>query len=226
LTLAGLLIAVLSIAGVDPPPPASLVSFPTQDGGTIFANSYGYGAHAVVLGSNGCGAKESWEPQAQRLAGEGYKVLAIDFRGHGQSHGGPQSGADAYHRDVLAAVRYLYLASTSVSVIGASCAGDAAAQASVESRPGEIESIVLLAHGGIQHPELTKGRKLFVVARDDANTAGLRLPRIRAQYEKTPEPKELLILEGSAHAQRIFETAQGERLMQEILRFLAARSER
>ena len=49
--------------------------------------------------------------------------------------------------------------------------------------------------------------------RDDANDAGLRLPRIRAQYEKSPDPKELVILEGSAHAQFIFETDQGERLM-------------
>ena len=225
MTLAGLLISVLSIAGIDAPQSASLVSFPTQDGGTIYANSYGYGAHAVVLGSNGCGAKESWEPQAQRLVAEGFKALAIDFRGQGQSHGGPQSKADDYHLDVLAAVRYLYLASTRVSVIGASCAGDAAAQASVDARPGEIESIILLAHGGIEHPELTKGRKLFVVARDDANTAGVRLPKIQAQYEKTPEPKELLILDGSAHAQRIFETEQGERLMREILRFLAARDD-
>ncbi len=178
-----------------------------------------------MLGSNGCGAKESWEPQAQRLVAEGYKVLAIDFRGNGQSHGGPQSRADDYHLDILAAVRYLYLASTSVSVIGASCAGDAAAQASVDARPGEIERIVLLAHGGIEHPELTKGRKLFVVARDDANDAGLRLPKIRAQYQKTPEPKELLILEGAAHAQRIFETDQGDRLMREILRFLSGARE-
>jgi pimeloyl-ACP methyl ester carboxylesterase len=222
LTLAGLLISVLFVVGIDASQPASLVSFPTEDGGTIYANSYGYGPHAVVLGSNGCGAKESWEPQAQRLVAEGYKVLAIDFRGNGHSHGGPESRGDEYHLDVLAAVRYLHLASTSVSVIGASCAGDAAAQAAVDARPGEIERLVLLAHGGIEHPELTKGRKLFVVTRDDANTAGLRLPKIRAQYEKTPEPKELIILDGSAHAQRIFETEQSERLMREILRFLSA----
>lgn len=221
-----LIVGLLSIAGTGTIQPPTLVSFPTQDGGTIYAHSYGYGAHAVVLGSNGCGAKESWEPQAQRLVAEGYKVLAIDFRGNGQSHGGPQSRADDYHLDILAAVRYLYLASTSVSVIGASCAGDAAAQASVDARPGDIESLILLAHGGIEHPELTNGRKLFVVARDDANDAGLRLPKIRAQYDKTPEPKALVILEGAAHAQRIFATEQSERLMREILRFLAARNDR
>lgn len=36
-------------------------------------------------------------------------------------------------------------------------------------------------------------------------------------------PKKLVILEGSAHAQFVFETAQGERLMREILRFLSQR---
>ena len=40
--------------------------------------------------------------------------------------------------------------------------------------------------------------------------------------EKASEPKELVILEGSAHAQFIFTTDQGERLMREILRFLSA----
>jgi hypothetical protein len=48
------------------------------------------------------------------------------------------------------------------------------------------------------------------------------LPRIRAQYEKATDPKELVVLDGSAHAQFIFDTAQGERLMREILRFLSA----
>ena len=48
----------------------------------------------------------------------------------------------------------------------------------------------------------------------------LRLPEIRDQYERAPEPKQLVILEGSAHAQHIFNTDQGERLMREILRFL------
>jgi len=45
---------------------------------------------------------------------------------------------------------------------------------------------------------------------------------IRAHYERTPSPKELIVLEGSAHAQFIFATDQGERLMREILGFLSA----
>ena len=109
-----------------------------------------------------------------------------------------------------------------VSVVGASFGGWAAAQAAVEARPGEIDRIVLLAASAIDEPERMKGRKLFITTRDDFSGSGvLRLPAIRNQYERAPEPKQLIILEGSAHAQHIFKTDQAERLIQEILRFLS-----
>ena len=67
-----------------------------------------------------------------------------------------------------------------------------------------------------------KGRKLFLTARDDPRGEGaLRLPQIREQYERAPEPKQLVVLEGSAHAQFLFDTDQGERVMEEILQFLS-----
>jgi hypothetical protein len=81
---------------------------------------------------------------------------------------------------------------------------------------------VLLGSGAGRAPEKLQGRKLFIVSRDDLGSGDIpRLPRIREQYEKVPGPKELLILEGSAHAQFLFATEQGERLMQAILRFLS-----
>jgi hypothetical protein len=93
----------------------------------------------------------------------------------------------------------------------------------VRAKPGEIDRVVLLAHGAYGAPEKLRGRKLFIVSRDDLGSGDKpRLAKIRAQYEKAPDPKELVILEGSAHAQFIFQTDQGERLMQEILRFLSA----
>ena len=68
-----------------------------------------------------------------------------------------------------------------------------------------------------------KGRKLFITSRNDLGSGNRpRLPTIRAHYERAPESKELIVLEGSAHAQFIFATDQGERLMREILRFLCA----
>ena len=47
---------------------------------------------------------------------------------------------------------------------------------------------------------------------------------VRDQYRRAPEPKELVVLERSAHAQFIFETDQGERLLREIIRFLSESS--
>jgi hypothetical protein len=61
------------------------------------------------------------------------------------------------------------------------------------------------------------------VARDDANDDGPRLPAIKAQYEKAPQPKELIVLDGSAHAQFLFQTDQADRVMREIIRFLSAK---
>jgi hypothetical protein len=96
--------------------------------------------------------------------------------------------------------------------------------ASAEAKPGEIDRLVLLGSEGGDKPQQMKGRKLFLTCRDDLGPGGKpRLPTIREHYEKTPEPKELVILEGSAHAQFIFMSDQGERAMREILRFLSAK---
>jgi pimeloyl-ACP methyl ester carboxylesterase len=202
------------------------VSFPTQDGGIVYADLYGKGERGVVLAHGGRFNKESWEKQAVILVNAGFRVLAIDFRGYGQSRGpGDSAPMDApLHLDVLAAVRYLRKSGVkSVSVVGGSMGGGAAADASIEANPGEIDCVVLLAGYGSGPPEKLKGRKLFIVARDDTEGEGvLRLPKIREYYEKAPAPKQLLVLDGSAHAQFLFDTGQAERVMNEILRFLSA----
>jgi pimeloyl-ACP methyl ester carboxylesterase len=226
-----ILVSVLALgtegARQDTSEPPEQVSFPTQDGGLIYANRYGKGERGVVLAHGGRFTKESWDKQAQVLVKAGFRVLAIDFRGRGQSRGGAQTQPpdDGVRFDVLAAIRYLrQTGAKTISVVGASFGGGAAAEASIEARPGEIDRLVLLAHSPIDKPEQMKGRKLFILTRDDFSGDNKipRLPRIRDQYERTPEPKELVILDGSAHAQFIFETEQGAQLMREILRFLSA----
>jgi pimeloyl-ACP methyl ester carboxylesterase len=216
--LAGVVLAGLSAA-------QELVSFPTQDGGLVYADVYGNGSRGVVLAHGARFNKESWAKQARTLADSGFRVVAIDFRGHGKSHGPGQGdiyGAPLY-LDVLAAVRYLRTnGAKTVSLVGGSMGGAAAGKAVAEAQPGEVDRLVLLAAEADAPPEKLKCRKLFIVAREDASGAGPRLPGIRAQFEKAPEPKELIVLEGSAHAQFLFETDQAERLMREILRFLSA----
>ncbi len=201
------------------------VSFATQDGGLVYADVYGKGDRGVVLAHGGRFLKESWEKQARALAGAGFRSLAIDFRGEGQSRGGTQTRPpdEGRHLDVLAAVHHLRkTGARSVSVVGASMGGDYAAEAA-EVEPGQIDRLVLLAAGAYTPLIRMKGRKLFIMSRDDViGDNQPRLPKIREQYERAADPKGFVILDGSAHAQFLFATDQGERLMREILHFLSA----
>ncbi len=200
------------------------LSFPTQDGGLIYADMHGQGDRGIVLAHGGRFNKESWASQARELAAAGFRVLAIDFRGYGESKGPGQSDplSAPLHVDVLAAVRYLRsTGSRNVSLIGGSMGGYAAANAVAAAEPDEIERLVLLGAEAGSAPEKVRARTLFVATKDDADGTGrLRLPGIRATYERVPEPKALIVLEGSAHAQFMFQTDQAERVMREIVRFL------
>jgi pimeloyl-ACP methyl ester carboxylesterase len=223
-----LLAAVLAVAtagaGVpDPPAPAVFV---TSDSAVVHGDLYGSGPRAVVLAHGGRFDRKSWEPQARILAANGFRALAIDFRGYGESRGPGDSDplSAPLENDILAAVRYLREnGAASVSVVGGSMGGSAAARATMQCRPGEIERVVLLGAPVRVTPEKMTGRKLFICAREDSTGDGTRrLVRIRAEFEMVPEPRELVVLDGAAHAQELFRTTQGDRVMREILRFLTA----
>jgi pimeloyl-ACP methyl ester carboxylesterase len=206
-------------------PAQQTVSIATDDGGQVCADLYGQGSKGVVLAHGGRFNKESWRDQALQLVSSGFYVMAIDFRGFGCSKGPGQEDFDnaPFEKDVLAAVRYLKAqGAKTVSVVGGSFGGSAAGDASIKSAPGEIDRVVLLGAAPNLPANGLKSRALFIVAREDNNGSGPRLPDIRAQYEKAPQPKELIVLDGSAHAQYLFQTNQGARVMQEIIRFLSA----
>lgn len=202
---------------------ASEVRFPSADGGVVFGDLYGGGEHGVILAHGGRFTKESWADQAPVLAEAGYLVLAFDFRRRGRSRGPEDAQPDAEYNDVLGAVRYLREEQgvETVSVVGASFGGWAAARALVEG--GGIDRLVLLAHSPVERPEALTGCKLFIVAEDDVRGGGVRrLDEIRDQYDRAPPPKQLVVLEGAAHAQYLFETDQAEEVMDEIMTFLRA----
>jgi len=221
ITIAAAILFAAAAASSTPEP----VTFPTSDGGVLVGDLYGTGERGLVLAHGGRFDKESWAKQAKAFAASGFRVLAFDFRGYGKSrgpgHADPMSAP--LERDVLAAVRYLREAGARpVSIVGGSMGGSAGADAAALSDPGTIEAVVLIGSGGGRSPEKIPGRKLVIATKDDADgSATLRLPKIRASYEKMTMPKEILILDGSAHAQDIFGTPEGERVMREIIRFLS-----
>jgi pimeloyl-ACP methyl ester carboxylesterase len=219
----GLLAIVAALLLIEGAVAQTTVNFPTGDGGVVYADVYGAGDRAVVLAHGGRFNKESWAKQAPVLVNAGFEVMAIDFRGRGKSNGpgGMEASDEQLEMDVMAAVRYLHAhGAKSVSIVGGSMGGAAAGDASILSKPGEIDRIVMLGAAPNLPAEKLKSPALFIVARGDTSGDGPRLPGIKAQFEKAPEPKKLIVLEGSAHAQYLLDTDQGERVMEEILGWL------
>jgi pimeloyl-ACP methyl ester carboxylesterase len=200
--------------------PGGLVAFAAQDGVPVTGRIYGAGRRGVVLIPGGHGVGETWHIQARGLARAGFHVLAMDYRGRGRASVVAPDDEQA-HRDVIGAARHLRArGARSVALVGASWGGWAAGTATI-AVPDLAERIVLLAHSPLDQPERLGGRKLFILAREDRVGSGkLRLDEVRQQYERARAPKQLVLLDGAAHAQFLFLTDQGPRLTQEIFRFL------
>jgi len=191
------------------------VTFPSSDGGTVDADLYGSGTHAVVFAHGAIFNKQSWATQAKLIAAHGMQALAIDFRSYGKSRAGSQRGA--LDLDVIAAVRWLHKqGAKQVDVVGGSMGGGAAARAATEVEPGELNKLLLLSPMPIKHPENMKAASiLYIASRDE----GL-VPTLQQQYKLAPEPKQLILLDGDSHAQNIFTTDQAENLNNAIVNFL------
>lgn len=211
ITLGLLLLAPLALAAPSP----TDVSFPTADGGSVDADLYGSGTQGVVLAHGAIFNKQSWAPLAKRIAANGLRVLAIDFRGYGKSQAGNKPGA--LYLDVMAAVRWLHKQGVkSVDVVGGSMGGGAVGEAATRLKAGEIDKLVLLSAMPIDNPEDLKAKSILFIASRGEGLA----PTVREQYQRAPKPKKLIFLNGSAHAQNIFATNQAQNLSDDIVKFL------
>ncbi len=134
--------------------------------------------------------KESWLPFAEALFRKGCNVLAIDFRGHGESGGGDyKTFTSEQHRsyilDAHAAVHFIRERQDDIMpdmvLAGASIGANIALRVSMEYE--WIERALLLSAGldyhgvnigediRVQDPALYAVRPYFVTSRDDADNA-------------------------------------------------------
>lgn len=167
----------------------------------------------TVYGGSACGAvmvpqinldRESWRPQAERLARMGHTALAIDED--------PDNRAES----ALGALRYLRQEEgvERVLFVGASSGGEAVVRANARATSGVVQGVVTLsAGGGTEAAEQLRGQKLFVVSENDDE----RFVRVAKQlHENAPDPKELQIYSGSAHGQGLFETKHADNLLNRL----------
>jgi dienelactone hydrolase len=194
-------------------PDSRRVELATADGGTALASEWGSGARGVVLVHGAIFDRASWDPLARRLAAAGHRVLAVDLRRNAERE---LLDERALRLDVEAAVLALRRSGAArVALVGASLGGRVAGDWAASAGADAVERIALLAPAGLQEPERLPGRKLVVLSRDEPSAA-----RVRELFGRLPEPKRLVELEGSAHAQHVFATPQAARLTEVLVQFL------
>jgi len=159
---------------------------------------WGSGDHGVLLVHGAVYDAASWEAQAQAIATEGFLVLALE---------------EISPDDVLAGIDYLTTECgvSGVTLIGAS-AGASASLSAAATQPEGITQLILLSGTG-DVSSLGPYPKLFVASEGEGIAA-----TVEAMAADAPGDDNIaLILPGGAHAQAIFDTDQGDPLLQEII---------
>jgi pimeloyl-ACP methyl ester carboxylesterase len=159
---------------------------------------WGEGERGVVLAHGAAYDAASWEPQGQTLEENGASALAVE---------------ETSPSNLRTAIRYLKEESgvESVTLVGASAGARPVLEVGGED-PEKIDQLILLSGIG-DVSNLGEYPKLFVASEGEGIAE-----RVRQMADEAPgERNEALILPGDAHAQAIFQTEEGERLMQVIL---------
>lgn len=190
------------------------VSFKTDDGVTIAATWYEPSqrpAPAVILVHMLNRSRRDWDGFASRLAFAGIGALAIDLRGHGDSHYPRTDDYAPMVRDIVGARRFLAsrgdVVPSRIGIVGASLGANLAALAAAD---GAFTTLALLSpsldYRGLRiEPAIKKYAKrplLLVVSDDDpyARRSALDLQKLNGSAE-------LLSLNAAGHGTRMFDRA-------------------
>lgn len=116
----------------------------TPDGVRLVADAWGDPAHPpVVLLHGGGQTRHAWQGTGRVLADAGFRSIAVDFRGHGESDWDPRGAypVDAFVTDVRAVLSDL---ERPPALVGASLGGVASLLAAGESRERICWALVLV----------------------------------------------------------------------------------
>lgn len=205
------------------------VSFLTKDNVKIVGNHYSGNEQGVILihmlGQN----KESWKDFGEELNKNGFTVLAIDLRGHGESIlknnekisylNFSSEEFNGMTNDIEAAVNFMREKDkTKIALIGASIGANLAVKYSVEQN--NVQKLVLLSPG-LDYRGVTTDSSislinvpiLFAASNEDVSSAGAT----EALYEKAVSKKELLMLDLAGHGTNMLFK---EELRQKIIEWL------
>jgi len=196
--LLALLMAVLIGCGGDSAPQADAPA----DGDASGDVRWGDGSYGVVLAHGAAFDAASWQEQAVAIAEQGASVVAVE---------------DLGEESLLAAVETLRDEGIDrVALVGGSAGADAILSLSSQ-QPDLADQLILLSPNSVVEG-LGDQPKLFVASAQESVADVSR----ELATASPGDDNVALILPGSAHAQNIFDTDQGPRVLSEILTRLAA----
>lgn len=213
-------VALLLAACDDGGAPGRLIRFQTEDGVTLAGELRGSGPTAVVLAHMFPADRTSWADLASLLADRGYRSLALDFRGYGDSEG--EKDIPDIWRDVLAAIEALEdRGARRIVLVGASMGGTASLIAASRT---EVQGVLTLSAAttfmGLSAPpevlQAVDEPKLFIAAEGDGSAAATA----QGFYDTASGAKRLEIVTGEDHGTDLLEGRHGEAVRQMILEFL------
>jgi len=193
--------------------------FTTKDGRTIVGDYYeGSGKSGVLLLHMMPADRTSWRALAGKLQENGFHVLAIDLRGHGESTGGPngyRTFSDAEHQqslfDLESAVEFLHTKEiTKLHLGGASIGANLALQYAAQHP--EVESVILLSpgldyhgiHGDIWIDNLKPAQALLLAASDNDVYSFASVKALYDQSSNLPK-REVKLLTEAGHGTSMFD---------------------
>ncbi|WP_433606477.1 alpha/beta fold hydrolase [Dactylosporangium sp. CA-139114] len=199
------------------------VGFATPAGTQLAGVELGTGSKGIVLahqnGSNLC----EWLPFGQRLATLGYRVLAFDFGGDGDS--GPHQGDDRLDDDVVAAATHLRTSgATDVVLMGASKGAAASLAAAVTLTPKPMAVVSLSApavFGGVSAEDAVPrlaSPALFLAAENDHPFADAAQQFDAAAPKAVPH--QVFIAIGAEHGTGLLAGGQATKVTELIEAFL------
>jgi pimeloyl-ACP methyl ester carboxylesterase len=225
-----ILLASCGSSHVAAPNASRPITFESADGVTLAGRVFGpdEGSAGVVLSHMSPADQSSWFAFADRLAGEGYRVLTYDFRGYcpGGDAGcseGERTIPDIW-RDVLGAIEAIRSEGvTRIALIGASMGGTASLVAAANDEDGIDAIVTLSAPTSFEGLEVTPDEvsrvtaaKLFIAGHADTTAA----TAVQTLYDESVQPKRPLILTTEDHGTDILTGNQSGIAATEILSWL------
>jgi len=204
--------------------------FTTSAGATLVGVVLGSGRTGLVVGHQVGSDLCEWLPQARAFASRGYRVLAFDFAGFGDSQSGSGPGARV-DTDVVAASEQLRRrGADQIVLIGSSMGGTAVLSAATRISP-PVAGVVSLS-GPASFQDVDAGAAvsrlrvpvLLVAGADDHPF----VDDARAMYRAAPvRDKRLLVIPGGGHGTSLLEFGEdAPRVLAAVRRFIADHTRR